>query len=207
MPATLRELVDASANAYNPVGEMLFSVAGINVHVTESTDGTTILAFRGSLNAQDWIRDFVCVPCWDNELGLVDTGFIGGLDTMLEQLAPVFNYTKPIAITGHSLGGAHARLAAAKLVYRSQTNIQQLVTFASPKAGYANHARIIQKSSIEHLSFRNRNDIVPELPVYIPMVDAYVHTEQYTLLDVAPDVHNFEPLRDHSIALYQQGIK
>jgi hypothetical protein len=160
-----------------------------------------VLVFRGTDNAGDWLVDAEAWPCWDRELGFVHAGFLAGMDDVLAAVQETVG--GPIeAITGHSLGGARARVAAAKLLVRNQP-VRQLVTFGSPKPAFANLARVIQKSQISHLSFRNRNDPVPLVPGLLPQ---WVHTEQWQAVDSAPGVADLAPLRDHGIAHYVQAL-
>jgi pimeloyl-ACP methyl ester carboxylesterase len=140
---------------------------------------------------------------WHSKLGFCHAGFLYGMDDVLEELRPYIK--KGVVITGHSLGGAHARILAGLLAYE-KFEVGMLCVFGSPKPAFINLARIIQKSGMQHFSYRNRNDVVPDMPLSVfPFFD-FQHTEAYTPLDAAPSEDNLEPLRDHSIKLYYTAL-
>ena len=161
-----------------------------------------VLVLRGSLTAEDWARDAAGFPIWHTGLGFVHAGFIAGMDDVLSEVSKAV--VNPI-ITGHSLGGARARLLAGLFAY-NDFECQGVVTFGSPKPAFLNLARLLEKSGMEHTSYRNRNDIVPTLPLTVPPCFDFVHTEPWTAVDAAPADTNMEPLRDHSIALYLKAM-
>lgn len=163
-------------------------------------DGQDVIVFRGSKDAEDWIRDVEAVPVWDYALGFVHAGFLAGVRDVLGALASTAG--KDIVVTGHSLGGARARILAGLLAYSGQP-VKQCCVFGSPRPGFANLARILQKSGTPMASYRNRNDPVPLVPF---MGGLYQHPDQWVALDAAPPADDLEPLRDHHIARYQEGL-
>lgn len=210
MGATAQELVDASARIYTDSTnwERYLDRDTVVLGHSKSADGSDIIALRGSKTVEDWLRDFKVYPQWDSDLGYCEAGFLEDMDELAKELYDIFfklNMSN-LAITGHSLGGARARILTAKLI-KLNFPVCKLLTFGSPKPGFINLARIIQKSNIQHQSVRNRNDVVPTTPLSIePFLD-YVHTEDYILGDAAPEESNLEPLRDHSVSLYQQAVQ
>lgn len=166
-------------------------------HRTIGADDT--LTFAGSKRAIDWMRDAEGWPMWDAELGFCHAGFLRNMDSVIAEVMGVIK--NPLTIQGHSLGGARARIAAAKMVVRGM-NVKRVCVFGSPKPGFANARRIIEKSGIEHESFRNRDDPVPLVPGVLPH---WSHTEQWRTFDEAPAADDIEPLRDHHMALYLAG--
>jgi hypothetical protein len=162
-------------------------------------DGSDILVLRGSVNVDDWMRDAAAVPEWHPQLGFCHAGFLAGMDDVFAEVCRALG--AKLTITGHSLGGARARILAG-LFACNGLPVDTLTVFGSPKPAFVNLARIIQKSGMKHTSYRNRNDIVPTVPLTLPPCFDFVHTEDWTQCDAAPDVANLEPLRDHSISLY-----
>lgn len=164
-----------------------------------------LIILRGTKTAQDCMRDAEAIPVWHDKLGFCHSGFLLGMDEVFAEVRKVVN--KKVRITGHSLGGARARILAALFVVNPspcEGTSLSVCTFGSPKPGFINLARIIQKSGMEHSSYRNRNDIVPMVPAILPL---WEHTEPWILLDASPDNDDFEPLRDHSSSLYVTGVE
>lgn len=204
MMITPLECCEYTRDLYDPVPSGRFDWVGeISGIVVGYNAVDNVLTCRGSQTAEDWIRNFIAVPAWDDDIGFCETGFLLGVNDVI---AAILGDIKPgVTITGHSLGGAHARLIAAKLAKR-EFDVAMLCTFGSPKAGFINHARIIQKSGMAHSSHRNRNDIVPTVPLTIEPCFDYVHTEPWISLNAAPAIDDLEALRDHSIDLYLKGL-
>ena len=167
-------------------------------------DGTDLIVLRGSMTTEDWIRDATAVPVWHSGLGFCHGGFLAGMDDVFSEVRYVVD--KKVIITGHSLGGARARILAGMFAYNALP-VDTLCVFGSPKPAFVNLARIIQKSGMTHISHRNRNDIVPTVPLDIPPFFDFVHTEDWITLNAEPAETDMEPLRDHHIALYVQGLE
>lgn len=173
-----------------------------DVHVGHAVIGDTdVLVLRGSVDATDWIRDCEAVPQWHKDLGFLHSGFAAGMDDVLEETRDALK-GKELVITGHSLGGARARILAGLRVINSP-GVAQVTVFGSPKPGFINLSRVIQKSGMIHTSWRNRNDVVPLVPGILPW---WSHPEPWGCVNVAPAVNAFDPLRDHSIKLYCAGF-
>lgn len=193
-------MAEACENLYSrALGWDNYWVVGGVVIAHQRIDDTDLLVLRGSLTTEDWIRDALAVPVWHDQLGFVHAGFS---EDMGDVYATVSKVAGPkVAVTGHSLGGARARILAALFAVNGKP-ADELVTFGSPKPGFTNLARVVQKSGTRHCSYRNRNDIVPTLA----MLPYWEHTEPWTALNAAPAEDDLAPLRDHSIALYRTAL-
>ena len=173
------------------VGEV---VAGLK-HIGSDS----VIAFRGSVTAADWLHDAEAVPVLDPEIGYTHAGFLDDMDAALEQIVPLLY--GDVVFTGHSLGGARARIATAKLAVR-RLPVAQCIVFGSPKPGYAQLADILGASGAAHTSYRNRQDPVPTLAPG----STWVHPDEWTSIDAAPPGEFLSDLRDHEVALYVQGV-
>lgn len=124
-----------------------------------------LLSFRGTSNIKQWIRDaqFATVS---HPWGQVHKGFKEGLELVEEDLRlfdTVAKEVKHVWITGHSLGGALALLAAARLKMKGIR--ASLYTYGQPRVGLGNFA---DRFAIE-LPGRlhrivNQSDIVARIP-------------------------------------------
>lgn len=169
-------------------------------HVTRRKAGDVdVIVFRGTACADDWIRDAEAFPVWDGRLGFVHKGFMVGMD---EALAAVLATCSRVIVTGHSLGGARARILAALLAFHSRP-VERCVVFGSPRPAFVNLARVLQKSKTPLASYRNRNDPVPLVPFFGGL---YQHPDAWKELSGAPDCDDFDPLRDHGMALYLAAL-
>lgn len=186
------------------------------VYSFEVVDGVYVITLRGSDSPLDWLRDFEAAPVLDPQLGYVHSGFLQGMRALFGALQKQLPSGAKVAITGHSLGGARARILAALFIVNGY-DVYQLVTFGSPKPAFANLARIIQKGAdvaahggaiamvSEHISYRNRSDPVVTVPFNIADME-WEHTEPYKAVSAAPAAYDLQVLRDHHIGLYLQGV-
>lgn len=146
--------------------------------VGESADGV-IVAFRGTLppswqswpSVLDWLQDLLCEPeSYPNLPGKVHTGFYDATSALIADVAAAVKSlnpagTKPVYVTGHSLGGAMASIGA--WIMQAQPygiSIAQVVTFASPKPGDGTFQAAYQKVFTNQMRYENYDDLVPLLP-------------------------------------------
>jgi hypothetical protein len=92
---------------------------------------------------------------------------------------------RPIWITGHSLGGALALLAAWRFK-RKFVPIHQIYTFGAPMVGNAETAEAIDREMPDRIfRYVNNEDPVPKLPTLSLLANAYSHCQKEVLLGVA----------------------
>jgi hypothetical protein len=101
-----------------------------------------IVAFRGTDDARDWLTNLSLWQSspWGAEWGSVHAGFWGAVDALWPQITAALREldadAMPVWFTGHSLGGAMAMLAAARLLNeRQQAEIRAIYTFGQPMVG------------------------------------------------------------------------
>jgi triacylglycerol lipase len=177
----------------------LISVDNTQVYIAE-TDGSIVVAFRGSEapttldGFKDWLltnaNNYLILP--EGRAGTDFTaagvgarfhkGFLEALEMIWEpMLAAVNNAIKtkerPVWITGHSLGGALALMAAWRL-QRSFISIQEIVTFGAPMIGNDAAAKAFeQEFSGKIYRFVDLEDVVPHLPSVSLIANAYTHCQ------------------------------
>ena len=122
-------------------------------------------AFRGTDELADW-RDNVQVGKVKGPFGRVHGGFQAALmDVWPAMRTRLAQYAqRPLWLTGHSLGGAMATLAAAQLADADESFFG-VYTFGSPRCGGKKFARVydIEAGARSH-RVHNNNDIVARLP-------------------------------------------
>jgi len=138
-----------------------------------------VLVFRGSQQAADWktnfsfrLRNFaVCEPRKDDPLppGRVHSGFQTAWESVEKRvLIQLKQWWQPnethLWVTGHSLGGALAALAATSLDYQGYT-VSGLYTFGQPRVGDWQFTRQVNARMGDRMfRYVNNNDVVPLIP-------------------------------------------
>jgi triacylglycerol lipase len=131
-----------------------------------------LIAFRGTevSKIKDWFTDLmaIAVPA-PSGVGKIHKGFAAGLGAVWPQLqqalAEQYYGQVPIWITGHSLGGALATLAAAQIRFNANLPVQGLYTFGQPRVGdriFTKFLRLAMPGRV--IRFINNKDIVPQVP-------------------------------------------
>lgn len=169
---------------------------------------TAIVAIRGTKTIWDWIGDFDAAPVpWfsDPRSGLVHMGFQLVYEHICKSLRDLLSNgcpgMKQIWVTGHSLGGAVALLAAFDILKNMNFGITpELYTFAGPRVGAPDFVANFDAGIPVCYRIVNFMDVVPQVPV--PPV--YEHAGQEIL------VHGgFRPLDvtyAHHLTTYLAGL-
>lgn len=198
----------------------LISVDNTQVYIAE-TDESIIVAFRGSEapttldGFKDWLltnaNNYLILP--EGRAGTdfaaagvgarFHKGFLEALEMIWEpMLAAVNNAIKtkerPVWITGHSLGGALALMAAWRL-QRSFVSIQEIVTFGAPMIGNDAAAKAFeQEFSGKIYRFVDLEDVVPHLPSVSLIANAYTHCQNevgLSAIEVATSTNGLDALK------------
>jgi len=131
-----------------------------------------LLAFRGTdpQKTIDWFIDFNALQEHADFPGAkVHKGFEDALNSVWPQIAPALTArgNRTLWITGHSLGGALAELAAAKSALIANVPVQGIYTFGQPRVGDEAFARHTQDAlGARAYRFINNRDIVPRVPFF-----------------------------------------
>ena len=122
-------------------------------------DPFAVLVFRGTRMVKSWPSNLNSRQrSWPGG-GSVHDGFKTGFNGLWQIIEPVFSgINLPLFITGHSLGGALAVMAA------SMRPEAVVYTFGAPKTGDAVFARSLEQSRIYRVE--NDHDIVPSMPPF-----------------------------------------
>lgn len=168
--------------------------------------GFDVVVLRGSVTAQDWIRDFRAIAR-PTRVGHVHDGFYAGMEHMWSDLRPLlFN---PCIITGHSLGAARAAVLAALMTVDGIKPFARVV-FGEPKPGLLDLAEII--AAVPGRSYRNgdavHHDLVTDVPFSFPPLQ-YVHPTPVMPVCMRPEGPMFAQLGVfawHHIQLYGAAL-
>lgn len=163
-----------------------------------------ILSFRGTNEKIDLFTDANAMPVpfygidrngeidQTKFLGYVHGGFANALDGIWKdvyQVAKNFGRRGPLFVTGHSLGGALATLAAARLMSAPENfQVRGLFTFGSPRVGadsFVDATARMSQSGSQIFRFVNSDDavaVVPSVPVP-PRITKWKHVGKLHWLD------------------------
>jgi hypothetical protein len=175
----------------------LISVDNTQVYVAQN-DASIVVAFRGSEapttldGLKDWLltnaNNYLILP--EGRAGTdfaaagvgarFHRGFLEALAMVWEPLLEAVNQAlkakeRPLWVTGHSLGGALALLAAWRL-QRSFVSVQEIVTFGAPMIGNDAAAKAFEQEFPGKIfRYVDLEDVVPHLPSVSLVANAYTH--------------------------------
>jgi pimeloyl-ACP methyl ester carboxylesterase len=159
------------------------SRAGTFATIAIDDRGVLWLAFRGTQirEWEDLNSDRKVFPRREGE-GLVHRGFVSALDQIWDEIVEhCARYSCRVVITGHSLGGALAQLAACRLgLLRRNHGLRKpdLVTFGCPLVGTRRANRQLLWAAGDVVRVTNGGDPIPWLfawPIYQHPVCARIH--------------------------------
>jgi hypothetical protein len=188
----------------------LISVDNTQVYVAEN-DGAIVVAFRGSEapttldGVKDWLltnaNNYLILPEGQSGTEFVAAGvgarFHRGFLEALEMIwKPLFaavdqaskTKERPLWVTGHSLGGALALLAAWRL-QRNFLDVHEIITFGAPMIGNDAAAKAFEQAfSGKIFRYVDLEDVVPHLPSVSLLANAYTHCLTEVALSAAQAV-------------------
>ncbi len=175
----------------------LISVDNTQVYVAED-DRSIVVAFRGSEapttldGLKDWLltnaNNYLILPEGRSGTDFAAAGvgarfhrgFLDALAMVWEPLLAAVNQAlqaneRPLWVTGHSLGGALALLAAWRL-QRNFLAVHEIITFGAPMIGNEAAARAFEQEFAGKIfRFIDLEDVVPHLPSVSLVANAYTH--------------------------------
>lgn len=206
------------------VRDVFFGFALASDAKCKSPSGYNVLALRGTQSIQEWLEEIlggavqVPVPLvWFDDddrfrIARVEAGFAVVFAFLFEQVldaAKGFDKSLPIYVTGHSLGGALAVLAAAAvdlLVYDGKgiEGQVQMYSFAGPRPGdpvFASAYDLLLPASFRVV---NLSDVVPIVPPTEILGLSYSQVgTAWSYLDQTGDVAGNHSLADN----YQPAVQ
>ena len=158
-------------------------------------ENIVLIAFRGTTEIGDWITNLT-LRSTRRPYGKVHSGFVIGfedveseIEAQLRSITSQIGRKPTVLLTGHSLGGALAIIAAAEL--QGEYIVSGVYTCGQPAVGrHSFHEFIREQYADKYHRFVNDNDIVTRLPpTYSHVGDLYHFDENGDLK------HDAEALR------------
>ncbi|MBX3434148.1 MAG: lipase family protein [Pirellulales bacterium] len=155
----------AQAAAWGLSGCEFFDYEETQCLLAETPD-VLLVAFRGTESFGDWLAD-LNVRSVRRPYGTLHRGFYQAFQDVAEPLTASLTQrtaaaARPLAITGHSLGGALATVAAAE--YQWQFSIANIYTFGQPRVGKGTFERRFSDFGLPFYRFVNDDDVVTRVP-------------------------------------------
>jgi hypothetical protein len=158
-------------------------------------DEVVILAFRGTepFSAKEWAESLLL--SLDSEApfsnGRVHEGYQKSLNLIWDKICKVLQSVnlskKKLYLTGHSLGGSLAYLAALRIHQHKEysASLQAVMTFGQPKTGDQKYVNdYMQQMNGKTFRFENNKDLVPTLPNEIfPNGSLFKHAKDAVVLE------------------------
>ena len=150
------------------------------------------IAFRGTDEIVDWLDN---INAFRTQVlfGEFHRGFWNSLEDVWHDLYERYQtlkkekHARPLFLTGHSLGGAMATMAAAKLVHEDLP-FTSVYTFGQPRAMNREASRIFNmECKSRFFRFQHNNDIVTRIPA---RVMGYSHVGTYIYISEEGELHN-----------------
>jgi hypothetical protein len=175
-------------------------ITGVDARISVLHDGV-VVAFRGSVTAEDWARDFVAAAIHSREhpqLGLCHAGFLDGAESIAQAVLAAVG-DKPAFLTGHSLGGAIAQGVGAIMALAGRAP-KMIVTFGSPRFGGSKFVNLLLP--IPMRLYRRGNDVVPLVPFDVPPLLRFFDARLLIQIGVAQN----DPFLCHHIGGYVADV-
>jgi len=189
------------------------------------------IAFRGTNELADWL-DNINAFAVDELFGSFHRGFWNSVQDVWQPVYSLYQERnaaarRPLFLTGHSLGGAMATIAAARLVHLDLP-FTSVYTFGQPRAMSRNASRVFNaECRSRFFRFHNNNDIVTRVPARLM---GYSHVGSYLYIAEEGTIHRepgfwfrfldvfdgavsalrergIDGIEDHNMAKYLAAIK
>jgi len=174
--------------------DLFISVKGFNNNSAQAAviehQNYICLAFRGTNEIEDWI-DNINAFSVKELFGEFHRGFFESVDDVWKGMKHTLaelqrEKRRPLFITGHSLGGAMATVAASKLIHEDKP-FTSVYTFGQPRAVTRDTSRLFNMECKDrYFRFHNNNDIVTRVPARMM---GYSHVGTYLYITEEGEIH------------------
>ncbi len=215
-PDILRENLNQVEDLVKQVGGQVVTVKWLNPvywgFVLQSPENS-ILSFRGTQQTNEWVQNIFAQQIKNSDLtpfsfeGKVHRGFATLYAPIAQQVyeaAQKLDKSRPLYITGHSLGASLATLAAMDLAIRMPEIKDQLrlYTYAGPRVGNVEFAEAHSRLVPNHYRVVNLADGIPTAPPTTMGKLVFTHAGQlWGFADYSGDL-----ILGHFVSVYKRAI-
>jgi triacylglycerol lipase len=165
------------------VHQAVMADSQVSYYLSATADMQTI-AVRGTANLTNAMVDLDIEFQPDEQLGItLHSGFKRSAAAVYADVKPHLDNSKPVTVTGHSLGGAIAVIVAMYLEQEQRTPAQ-VITFGQPKVTNVSGAGVFADIPLTRVV--TPKDIVPLVPPISPLqikdMDIYWHMGEEIIL-------------------------
>lgn len=175
--------------------ESVFIEADETQCFTMASSKAVVVSFRGTESLGDWLGNLNALST-SRSYGKVHRGFLAALQVVEAQLQPILANLngRRLLLTGHSLGGALATVAAAE--WQGRLPITWVYTYGQPAVGKGTFPQFFAKHyGKKHIRFVNDDDVVTRVP------PGFVHVGRLCHFDAEGNVTNqFESLLQEAVS-------
>ena len=203
-----------------------WDIDGAQVHAiwvksTKKTPGVYVLAFRGTEpdELSDILADLNAFPDRGVSGGWVHNGFQNEVEKVWREIKAHKKSHEECTfyITGHSLGGAMATIAASR--FNLIDTVDCLYTYGSPRVGTRS---FIKSCKVLHYRHKNNNDLVTTVPLWLMgykhhgllrYINFYGNVRKLTLWQAIKDKWRgwrsgiLDGMLDHGIGNYYEALR